>query len=61
MPYILVCFLLVLICIELTIFIKLTIFTCAMLYAFLVAAYNIISDWVRNLKWKRRCAGRKKK
>ena len=61
MLYILVGFLLVLTRIELTIFIKLTIFTCAMLYAFLVAAYNIISDWIRNLKWKRRCAGRRRK
>lgn len=59
MLYILVGFLLVLICIELTIFIKLTIFTCAVLYSFLVAAYKVGSDWVQNLKWKRRCAGRK--
>lgn len=39
--------------------IVLTLFTSVVLYAFLVAAYNIISDWIRNLKWKRRCAGRK--
>ena len=51
--YILVCFLLVLICIVLTIF------TRAVLYSFLVAAYKVGSDWVQNLKWKRRCTGRK--
>lgn len=50
MLYILVCFLLILICIELTIF------TCAVLYAFLVAAYDVVSDWVLGLKWRRRKA-----
>lgn len=39
----------------------LTLFTSVVLYAFLTAAYDVVSDWVRNLKWKRRCAGRKKK
>lgn len=52
---ILVCCGLVLICIELTIF------ACAMLYVFLVAAYDVVSDWVRNLKWKRRNARRRRK
>ena len=39
----------------------LTLFTSVVLYAFLTAAYDVVSDWVRNLKWKRRCEGRKKK
>ena len=39
--------------------IVLTILTCAVLYSFLVAAYKVGSDWVQNLKWKRRCTGRK--
>lgn len=51
--YILVCFLLVLICIVLTLF------TSVVLYEFLTAAYDVVSDWIQNLKWKRRCAGRK--
>ena len=41
--------------------IVLTLFTSVVLYEFLAAAYDVVSDWVRNLKWKRRCAGRKKK
>lgn len=51
--YILVCFLLVLICIVLTLF------TSVVLYEFLTAAYDVVSGWIQNLKWKRRCAGRK--
>lgn len=51
--YILVCFLLVLICIVLTLF------TSVVLYKFLTAAYDVVSGWIQNLKWKRRCAGRK--
>lgn len=51
--YILVCFLLVLICIMLTPF------TSVVLYEFLTAAYDVVSGWIQNLKWKRRCAGRK--
>lgn len=41
--------------------IVLTLFTSVVLYEFLTAAYDMVSDWVRNLKGKRRCAGRKKK
>lgn len=41
--------------------IVLTLFTSVVLYEFLTAAYDVVSDWVQNLKWKRRCAGRKKK
>lgn len=41
--------------------IVLTLFTSVVLYEFLTAAYDAVSDWVRNLKWKRHCAGRKKK
>lgn len=41
--------------------IVLTLFTSVVLYEFLMAAYDVVSDWVRNLKWKRRCARRKKK
>lgn len=41
--------------------IMLTLFTSVVLYEFLTAAYDVVSDWIRNLKWKRRCAGRKKK
>lgn len=52
---ILVCCGLVLICIELTIF------ACAILYVFLVAAYDVVSGWVQNLKWKWRCARRRRK
>ena len=48
--YILVCFLLVLICIVLTLF------TSVVLYEFLTAAYDVVSGWIQNLKWKRRCA-----
>lgn len=55
MLYILVCFLLILICIELTIF------TCAVLYEFLTAAYDVVSGWVQDLKWKRRNARRRRK
>lgn len=51
--YILVCFLLVLICIVLTLF------TSVVLYEFLTAAYDVVSGWIQNLKWKRRCTGRK--
>lgn len=41
--------------------IVLTLFTSVVLYEFLTAAYDAVSDWVQNLKWKWRCAGRKKK
>lgn len=41
--------------------IMLTLFTIVVLYEFLTAAYDVVSCWVRNLKWKRRCARRKKK
>lgn len=41
--------------------IMLTLFTIVVLYEFLTAAYDVVSGWVRNLKWKRHCAGRKKK
>lgn len=41
--------------------IVLTIFTSVVLYEFLTVAYDVVSDWAQNLKWKRRCAGRKKK
>ncbi len=51
--YILLCFLLVLICIVLTLF------TSVVLYEFLAAAYDVVSGLVQNLKWKQRCAGRK--
>ena len=39
--------------------IVLTLFTSEALYEFLTAAYDVVSDWIRNLKWKWRCAGRK--
>lgn len=55
MLYILVCVTLVLICIALTLF------TSVMLYEFITAAYDVVSGWIRDLEWKRRCAGRKKK
>ena len=43
--------------------IVLTLFTSVVLYEFLTAAYDVVSGWVQNLKWKWkwRCAGRKKK
>lgn len=41
--------------------IVLTLFTSVVLYAFLTAAYDVVSDWVRNLKWKRRNARRRRK
>lgn len=41
--------------------IMLTLFTSVVLYEFLTAAYDVVSDWIRNLKWKRRCAGRRRK
>lgn len=55
MLYILVCVTLALICIVLTLF------TSVVLYEFLTAAYDVVSDWVRNLKWKRRNARRRRK
>lgn len=55
MLYILVCVTLALICIVLTLF------TSVVLYEFLTAAYDAVSDWVQNLKWKWRCAGRRRK
>lgn len=41
--------------------IVLTLFTSVVLYKFLTAAYDMVSDWVRNLKWKRRNARRRRK
>ena len=41
--------------------IVLTLFTSVVLYEFLAAAYDVVSDWVQNLKWKRRCAKRRRK
>ena len=41
--------------------IVLTLFTSVVLYEYLAAAYDVVSGWVQNLKWKRCCAGRKKK
>lgn len=41
--------------------IVLTLFTSAVLYEFLVAAYDVVCDWIQDLEWKRRCARRKKK
>lgn len=41
--------------------VALTLFTSVVLYAFLTATYDVVSGWVQNLKWKWRCAGRKKK
>lgn len=38
---------------------ELTLFTSVVLYEFLAAAYDVVSGWVQNLKWKWRCAGRK--
>lgn len=36
--------------------ILLTIFTSVALYEFLAAAYDVVSDWVRELEWEWRCA-----
>lgn len=55
MLYILVCVTLALICIALTLF------TSVMLYEFLTAAYDVVSGWVQELKWKRRNARRRRK
>ena len=41
--------------------VALTLFTSVVLYAILTATYDVVSGWVQNLKWKWRCAGRKKK
>lgn len=41
--------------------IVLTLFTSVVLYEFLTAAYDVVSDWVQNLKWKRRNARRRRK
>lgn len=41
--------------------IVLTLFTSAVLYEFLVAAYDVVSDWIQNLDWKRRNARRRRK
>lgn len=41
--------------------IVLTLFTSVVLYEFLTAAYDVVSDWVQNLKWKWRCAKRGRK
>ncbi len=40
--------------------IVLTLFTSVVLYEFLAAAYDVVSGWVKELKWKRR-NGRKEK
>lgn len=55
MLYILVCVTLALICIVLTLF------TSVLLYEFLAAAYDVVSGWVQELKWKRRNARRRRK
>ena len=41
--------------------IVLTLFTSVVLYEFLAAAYDMVSGWVQNLKWKWkwRCARKK--
>lgn len=52
--YILAIYMAALICIVLTLF------TSVVLYEFLAAAYDVVSGWVQNLKWKRRCARRRK-
>jgi hypothetical protein len=41
--------------------IVLTLFTSVVMYEFLTAAYDVVSDWVRNLKWKCRNARRRRK
>lgn len=41
--------------------IVLTLFTSVVLCEFLTAAYDMVSDWVRDLKWKRRNARRRRK
>lgn len=41
--------------------IVLTLFTSAVLYEFLAAAYDVVSDWIQNLDWKRRNARRRRK
>lgn len=41
--------------------IVLTLFTSVMLYEFLTAAYDVVSDWVRELEWEWRYARMKKK
>lgn len=41
--------------------IALTLFTSVVMYEFLTAAYDVVSDWVRNLKWKCRNARRRRK
>lgn len=44
------------ICIAVLVCILLTIFTSVALYEFLTAAYDAVSDWVRELEWELRCA-----
>ena len=41
--------------------IVLTLFTSVVMNEFLTAAYDVVSDWVRNLKWKRRNPRRRRK
>ena len=41
--------------------IVLTLFTSVVLYEFLAAAYDVVSGWIHNLKWKRRYARRRRK
>lgn len=41
--------------------IVLTLFTSVVLYEFLADAYDVVSDWVQELKWKRRNARRRRK
>ena len=55
MLYILMCVTLALLCIVLTLF------TSVVLYEFLAAAYDVVSGWVQELKWKRRNARRRRK
>lgn len=38
----------------------LTLFTSVVLYEFLTAAYDVVSDWVRKLEWEWRSARIKK-
>lgn len=53
--YTLASYMLVLICVLLTLF------TSVGLYEVLTAAYDVVSGWVQDLKWKRRDGRRRKK
>lgn len=41
--------------------VSLTLFTSVVLYECLAAAYDVVSDWIQDLEWKRRYARRRKK